>query len=117
VDEVSPWGATRVAELRDGEIRRYELSPEELGLEPADLGAVAGGDPADNAATIEAVLAGENGAPRTAVVANAAAALLVSGKVSSWAEGARLAERILDEGKAAEALARLREASERAAST
>jgi anthranilate phosphoribosyltransferase len=116
VDEVSPAGVTHVAELKNGEIRRYDVTPEEMGLEPVALGALAGGEPADNAAIIESVLAGENGAPRSAVVANAAAALLVSGTAASWTEGARLAERSLDEGRATEALARLREASTREAS-
>ncbi len=111
LDEVSPSGATRVAELKGGEIRRYGISPEELGLEPAPLESLAGGDPAHNAAVIEAVLAGEAGGARTAVVANAAAALLASGMVESWAQGARLAETTLDEGRGAAALARLREAS------
>jgi anthranilate phosphoribosyltransferase len=115
MDEVSPSGATQVAELKDGEVRRYSVTPQELGLEPVALDALAGGDPTKNAAMIEAVLGGASGAPRSAVVANAAAALLVSGVVESWKEGARLAETSLDEGRGAGALDRLREATQRVA--
>ena len=115
MDEVSPAGPTRVAELREGTVRVYEVDPSEMGLEPVDLAELAGSEPAENAALIEAVLAGADGGARSAVVANAAAALLVAGAVASWAEGARLAASTLDQGKAAEALARLREASGRAA--
>lgn len=115
MDEVSPAGPTLVAELRAGEVRRYRLVPEELGLEPVDLAELAGGDPATNAATIESVLRGRRGAARNAVIANAAAAFLVSGIVESWLEGVRMAEASLDEGRGAAALERLRAATQRAA--
>ena len=115
LDEVSPVGPTRVAELRAGEVRFYEVDPAELGLEPVALADLAGSEPAGNAELIEAVLRGANGGARSAVVANAAAALLVAGVVESWAEGARLAEATLDARKGAEALERLREATARAA--
>lgn len=111
MDEVSPIGPTRVAELREGSIERYEIDPEELGLEPVDPGALAGGDPGENAAIIEAVLGGEPGAARDAVVANAAAAILVAGLAEAWAEAADLARRTIDEGLAAQALEALRSAS------
>ena len=115
LDEVSPAGTTRVAELREGAVRRYEIEPSDLGLEPVALDDLAGADPAENARLIEGVLAGRDGGARSAVVANAAAALLVAGVVASWTEGARLAEATLDEGRAADALARLRDACARAA--
>lgn len=114
LDEVSPAGKTAVAELRDGEIRRYEITPGELGLAPAPLDALAGGEPEENAAVIEAVLSGEPGAPRSAVVANAAAALIAAGAAGSWSDAARLAERSIDEGAASAALDRLRAASNEA---
>lgn len=115
MDEVSPAGPTHVAELRAGEVRRYEIDPAGLGLQPVRLEDLAGSDPARNAELIVAVLQGAEGGARSAVVANAAAALIVAGAVDSWEEGARLAETTLDEGKGADALARLREASARAA--
>jgi anthranilate phosphoribosyltransferase len=112
MDEVSPVGPTRVVELRDGELRAYEVTPEALGLEPADVDGLRGGDPARNAEIVEAVLAGEPGAPRTAVVMNAAAALLVGGAAEDWESAARLAESTIDSGGAASALERLRTASQ-----
>ncbi|MDH3205037.1 MAG: anthranilate phosphoribosyltransferase [Gemmatimonadota bacterium] len=111
MDEVSPVGATRVVELRDGEILEYEVTPQQLGLEPADLAGLAGGEPGRNAEIIEAVLAGEPGAARTAVVVNAAAALLVGGVAADLEGAARLAETSIDEGRAAAALERLRAAT------
>ena len=111
MDEVSPVGATRVVELREGELRSYEVTPEEIGVEPADLAELAGGEPARNAAMVEAVLAGEKGSTRTATVVNAAAALIVGGAADDWPSAARLAERTIDEGKAAAALQRLRTAT------
>ena len=111
MDEVSPVGSTRVVELRDGSLRDYSVAPEELGLHPAKLEELAGGDPAHNAAVIESVLSGDAGSARTAVVMNAAAALVASGTSASWEEGARRAEASIDTGEAATALERLRAAT------
>jgi len=111
MDEVSPLGPTRVAELRDGEVSEYEVDPHEFGIEAVDAADLAGGEPDENAAVIERVLAGEGGAARTAVVLNAAAAILVAGLCDTWPEAIVLAERSLDGGEAARALARLRAAS------
>ncbi len=116
MDEVSPIGLTRVAELREGRIERYEIGPSDLGLEPVEAGDLAGGEPEENAAIIEAVLGGEEGAPRSAVVANAAAAILVADLADSWSEAAELARRTLDEGRARAALDALRAASKGAGS-
>jgi anthranilate phosphoribosyltransferase len=111
MDEVSPIGVTRVAELRDGHVREYEITPREIGAEAVDLSGLRGGTPEENARVIEAVLAGEGGAARAAVVANAAAALLVGDAAESWMDAAELASATLDQGKAAEALDRLRTSS------
>lgn len=113
MDEVSPLGTTSVAELRDGALHRYEIEPEDLGLEPVDAEGLAGGEPEENAAIIEGVLAGLTGAPRSAVVANAAAAILAAGLADTWEEAAETARRTIDEGKAAQALEALREVSGR----
>ncbi|MEM7415972.1 MAG: anthranilate phosphoribosyltransferase [Gemmatimonadota bacterium] len=111
LDEVSPLGATRVAELVDGEVRRYELTLDRLGIEPSEPGALAGGEPEDNARIVRAVLAGEKGAPRDAVVANAAAALLVADLAQDWSDAADLARDVLDDGRGEAALDRLVAAS------
>lgn len=113
MDEVSPMGPTQVAELEAGEVRRYEITPDELGLDPVEAEALAGGEPEDNAAIVEGVLGGQPGAARSAVVANAAAALLVADRADSWADAADLARSVLDEGAAADALQRLRTATRR----
>jgi anthranilate phosphoribosyltransferase len=111
MDEVSPIGVTRVAELQDGEVRAYEITPRDLGLEDGRVDALAGGDPARNAQIVEAVLGGQEGAPRSAVVMNAAAALIAAGVADSWERAARQAEASIDEGKAVAALERLRKAT------
>ena len=111
MDEISPSGVTHVSELSEAGVSEYEVTPEQLGLEPAELGSLAGGEPDENAAVVERVLAGEGGGPRTAVVMNAGAALVVGGKAGSLQEGVSLAEASIDSGEAGRALARLRAAT------
>ncbi len=111
MDELSPAGPTQIAELSEAGRRDYTVTPQELGLEAADLDSLAGGTPEENARTIESVLAGEPGGPRTASVLNAAAALWVGGSVASLAEGVREAEASIDSGAAGRALERLRAAT------
>ena len=111
IDEVSPLGPTRVAEVRDGVVEEYVLELEDLGLEPVDPQGLAGGEPEDNARIIEQVLSGERGGARTAVVLNAAAAILVADLASSWTEAVTLAGETIDGGKARSALDALRQAS------
>jgi anthranilate phosphoribosyltransferase len=112
MDEVSPLGPTQVVEVRGGgEAGVWQIDPAAhgfTGVDPADL---AGGSPEENAAVIEAVLAGRGprGA-RAAVVLNAAAALYVAGRAPSYAAGVTLATRAIDDGAGARALERLRRA-------
>lgn len=113
LDEVSPIGPTRVAELRGDDLTEYEITPADLGVVAVDAAGLAGGEPEENADIVERVLNGEAGAPRTAVVVNAAAALLVADRAGTWGEAARLAEAMLDDGSAGAALERLRTASNR----
>ena len=111
VDEVSPMGPTRVAEVRGETVLHYEITPDVLGLESLGPEGLEGGEPEDNARVIERVLAGVQGAARIAVVLNAAAALIVAGLAEDWERAARVAEASIDEGRAAEALERLRQAT------
>ncbi len=111
MDEISPSGITRVAELRDGRVTRYEIVPADLGLEEIALAGLAGGGPDDNARTIEAVLGGEAGAARTATLLNAAGAIYVAGRAATLAEGVTQAAAAVDDGRARDALARLRAAT------
>ncbi|MEJ2205639.1 MAG: anthranilate phosphoribosyltransferase [Gemmatimonadota bacterium] len=113
LDELSPVGPTRVAELGEGGLREYQTSPEELGLTEVSAQGLAGGEPEENAETIRRVLAGEECAPRTATLLNAAAAIYVADQVSTLAEGVTRATTVIDDGRAREALERLRQATTR----
>ncbi len=108
MDEISPSGVTSVAQLTESGLTRFEVTPESLGLDIADLASLAGGEPSENAVVIERVLGGEQGGARTAVLMNAAAAIFVGGSVDSLEAGVRMAEASIDDGGAADALQRLR---------
>ena len=112
MDEVSPSGTTAAWEVRDGSVQCLEIDPVVYGLECDDLDQLSGGEPAENARRIEAILEGK-GRPveRCAVVLNAGAALYVSGRRWTLEEAFARAQDALDSGAAAEALARLRSAS------
>ncbi len=108
MDEVSPSGPTSVAELRGGEVLRYELTPDELGLAPASLDGIAGGEPDENAALIRRVLEGaDTGAARDVVLLNAAAAIYVAERAETLAEGVDAAAESIDSGAAAAKLDQL----------
>lgn len=99
LDEISPSGETRAARLIDGTVEERVLSPTDFGLVP-EGGALSGGDAAQNAAIARALLAGERGARRNAVVMNAAAALEIAGLASDLRSAARIAEDAIDSGDA-----------------
>jgi anthranilate phosphoribosyltransferase len=100
-----------VAHLKNGRVREYELDPRSLGFRAPKAGALRGGDAAENARILKAVLQGEGGAPREICVLNAAVALTVAGLARSFEEGVALARLSLDEGRALRALSLLREVS------
>ena len=104
LDEVSPSGPTLICEVRGGNVRRFEFSPEEAGLLRAPLSELRGGDAALNAALLLGVLRGEPGPRRSAVVLNAGAALAAAGVCETIPEGVRLAERAIDSGAALDRL-------------
>jgi anthranilate phosphoribosyltransferase len=107
LDEISISAPTRVAELRDGEIREYLLAPEDFGLQRAPLERIQVDGIEASAAMIRALLAGEPGPARDVVLLNAGAALYVSGRVASHPEGVAEAARAIDSGAAAERLRQL----------
>ncbi|QAY68394.1 anthranilate phosphoribosyltransferase [Paenibacillus protaetiae] len=101
LDEISISEPTRVSELLDGQVRTYDLSPEEIGLKRYPLSDVIGGDASTNAAIIRSIFSGnERGAYREIVLANAAACIFVGGAASSLKEGVRVAAEIIDSGAA-----------------
>jgi anthranilate phosphoribosyltransferase len=107
LDEMSTSGTTRVVEVDGGDLRRYAIAPEDVGLPRADFEHVRGGDPAHNAEVARRVLAGEPGPQRDLAAFNAGAAIYVSGRVDTLDDGVRAAEAALDSGAAAAALERL----------
>jgi anthranilate phosphoribosyltransferase len=111
-DEFATDGPTDVAEWRAGEVKRYRLLPRDFGLADEDRAGLAGGDAAFNAAAARAILGGARGAGRAAVVMSAGAALYSAG-VTGLRDGARLAEQVIDDGRAAAVLERLAECSRR----
>lgn len=96
LDEITITGPTRVAELRNGQVHTYEVTPEEFGLKRAALAEISGGDAAANAELIREILNGKKSARRDVVVLNAAAALVAAGRADHLRDGIPLAERSID---------------------
>ena len=109
LDEISVSGETLVAEVREGSISRYTVAPEDFGVPRAPLEAIRGGSPAENAAIIGKILAGEPGPRRDIVVINASAALVAADVAGNFMEGAQLAAKALSSGAAQEKLAHLKQ--------
>jgi anthranilate phosphoribosyltransferase len=106
LDEISVSAPTSAVELKGGTTLSYSITPESLGVEPAPADAAVAADPDRSAEIARAVLAGGDGPDRSLVVANAAAAIYVGGRVGSLAEGARAAEQAIDSGAASAAMER-----------
>jgi anthranilate phosphoribosyltransferase len=104
LDEITISGPTKLAEVRDGKVRTYEVTPEEFGLKSAPLDAIAGGDAQQNAAIIRSVLNGERSPRRDVVVLNAAAALVAAGHADRISEAVPLAAYAIDCGHARQRL-------------
>ena len=107
LDEISLCAPTTVSEFKDGWFKTTEITPEEFGFERCKREDLRGGTPAENAEITRAILAGEKGHRRNAVLMNAGAALYIGDKAESIADGIRLAAEIIDSGKAAETLEKL----------
>jgi anthranilate phosphoribosyltransferase len=108
LDEFAPAGVTRVADLAQGKVRCYDVTPADFGLPEADPAGLRGGEPSVNASMFLATLHGEQGASRIATLMTAAAGLAVVGKADTLRDGARLAADALDSGRAIAILDRLR---------
>jgi anthranilate phosphoribosyltransferase len=98
LDELTTTAASSVAELRDGMITQFEVEPERAGLPSATVEDLQGGDAADNATALRALLRGQPGPYRDIVVLNAAGALIVAGRADDLMAGAALARRSIDSG-------------------
>jgi anthranilate phosphoribosyltransferase len=104
MDEISNLSETYVAELKDGMISTYTITPEELGIKRATANDIVGGTPEENARDIIYILKGEKGPKRDIIVMNSAAALYVAGKADSIKEAIPIVEEVIDSGKALEKL-------------
>jgi anthranilate phosphoribosyltransferase len=100
LDEISVSAPTRVCELRDGELRTYEITPDDIGVGTHDIELLAGGDANENARITHAILGGEEGARRDIVAANAGAALYVAGVAPTLRDGVDLARNAVASGAA-----------------
>ena len=100
LDEITITGPTRIAEVRDGQVRTYEVTPEEFGLQRASLDEISGGDAVQNAALIREVLSGKKSARRDVVLLNAAAALVAAGRADHLRDALPLASKAIDSGAA-----------------
>lgn len=108
LDEISLSAPTTVCEFKDGWFKSYTITPEEFGLTRCAKSDLCGGTPAENAAMTLAILNGEKGPKRDAVLMNAGAALYIGGKAETMKEGVKLAGDLLDSGKALETLEMLK---------
>jgi anthranilate phosphoribosyltransferase len=107
IDELSPAGPNLVCEVADGEVRRREIDPLELGVPRCATEELRGGEPDENAQAIREIFAGANGGRRDAVLLNAAGAIAASGHARDLREGLGLAREALDSGLAASRLEEL----------
>src|SRR6266536_4356238 len=104
LDEITITGPTRVAEVREGSLRDYEVTPEEFGMKRTVMKDIAGGDAVENASIVRTILAGEQSPRRDIVLMNTAAALVAAGKAANLTSGVALAAKSIDSGNAAQKL-------------
>lgn len=104
LDEISVSAPTAVCEIQDGQMTTYEITPEEFGLERCQKEDLAGGTAEDNAQITKAILSGEKGPKRNAVLLNSAAAIHIARPFISIKEAIKMAEELIDSGKAMEQL-------------
>lgn len=104
LDEISMSAPTTICEFKDGWFKTYTVCPEDFGFERCTKQDLEGGTPEENAKITLAILNGEKGHKRNAVLMNAGAALYIGGKAKSMKDGVKLATEIIDSGKAAKTL-------------
>ena len=107
LDELTTTGPSFVAELKDGAVRTFEVSPDEAGIDLASPDDLKGGDPDTNAEALNAVLDGKPGPYRDVVLYNTAAALLIADKASDLKDGVAQATAAIDDGEARKTLDQL----------
>lgn len=100
LDEITISNGTRISRFKDGKVDTFYVTPEDFGLERADVKELVGGDKDDNARILLQILRGEKGPKRDIVLINSAAALAVAGKVEDFKEAVMIAAEAIDSGKA-----------------
>lgn len=113
LDEISMSAPTTVCEFKDGWFKSYVITPEQFGFARCTKADLEGGTPEENAKITRAILQGEKGHKRNAVLLNAGAGLYIAGKAESMEAGVKLAAELIDSGKANETLDRFIEVSNR----
>ena len=113
LDEISMSAPTTVCEMKDGWFKSYVITPEQFGFERCTKADLKGGTPEENANIVLAILKGEKGHKRNAVLMNAGAALYIGGKAETMEDGIRLAAELIDSGKVLETLNKFIEVSNR----
>jgi anthranilate phosphoribosyltransferase len=114
LDELTTTGTSTVLALEDDQVRSFTVDPVALGLAPAIMAELVGGEPAQNAEAVRRMVAGQHGPHRNIVVLNAGAALVVAGRAQSLDEGVALAVESIDSGAAAATLQRFIDESQEA---
>jgi anthranilate phosphoribosyltransferase len=107
LDEITLTGPTFVAALENGDIRTFEVTPQDVGLAACGSQALKGGDADANAVALKSVLSGKPSPYRDVALLNAAAALIVAGRAKTLKDGVALAAEALDSGAAAARLKHL----------
>lgn len=111
LDEISLSAPTKISEIRDGWFRTFVIRPEDFGFERCAKEELKGGTPSENAQITRAILNGEKGAKRNAVLLNAGAALYIAGKAENMKDGVQKAAELIDSGQAAKTLEMLTQIS------
>ncbi|MEI6402778.1 MAG: anthranilate phosphoribosyltransferase, partial [Actinomycetota bacterium] len=114
LDELTTTGTSTVLALEDDQVRSFTVDPVALGLAPAIMAELVGGEPAENAEAVRRMVAGQHGPHRNIVVLNAGAALVVAGRAQTLEEGVALAAQSIDSGAAAATLQRFIDESQQA---
>ena len=104
LDEISLSSPTTICEIKDGWYKTFTITPEDFGFETCSKDELVGGTPEENAEITKAILRGEKSHKRNAVLLNAGASLYIAGKADSFKDGIKLAEELIDSGKAMETL-------------
>ena len=107
IDEISLWEKTNIWELKNNEISNYEVTHKNFGLNQIDINELKVNSPEESVKIIQNILSGKKSAARDVVLANAAAGLLIAGKVDNLIEGVEIAQKSIDSGNASKQLNKL----------